>query len=139
MRQNVLLFVFMVLVSVGLKAQYTVQGVVFEDENANGIFDLGEAGVVGVAVTLINDATGTPALAPINTALGGNFSFTNNVPSGTYHIRFNYNSVNPNYKVTTQDVSGATTQAIDVDDDSDADLAAPHATHVFTVDAGTPL
>ena len=59
MRQNVLLFVFMVLVSVGLKAQYTVQGVVFEDENANGIFDLGETGVVGVAVTLINDATGT--------------------------------------------------------------------------------
>jgi hypothetical protein len=139
MRQNILLFVFMVLVTVGLKAQYTVQGVVFEDENANGIYDLGEAGVVGVAVTLINDATGTPALAPINTALGGAFSFTNNVPSGTYHIRFNYNSVNPNYKVTTKDVTGATTQATDVDDDSDADLAAPHATHVFMVDAGTPL
>ena len=47
--------------------------------------------------------------------------------------------MNPNYKVTTQDVRRATTQATDVDDDSDADLAAPHATHVFTVDAGTPL
>ena len=139
MRQNVLLFLFMALISFSANAQYTVQGVVFEDENANGIFDLSEAGVVGVAVTLINDGTGMPALAPINTGLGGAFSFTNNVPMGTYHIRFNYNSVNPGYVVTTQDVTGANTQATDVDDDSDADIAAPHATHVFTVDAGTPI
>lgn len=139
MRQNVLLFLFLALISFSANAQYTVQGVVFEDENANGIFDPGESGVVGVAVTLINNATNNPALAPINTALGGAFSFTNNVPMGTYYIRFNYNSVNPGYVVTTQDVTGANTQATDVDDDSDADKAAPHATHIFTVDAGTPI
>lgn len=136
MRQNLLLFLFMVLVSVAMNAQNTIQGQVFEDENANGTRDGGETGVVGVAVTLINDATGLPILAPINTIAGGTFSFTGNVPDGTYYLTFNYNSVNPDYIVTIQDVSGANTQATDVDDDSDTDVAAPHATHLVTLAGG---
>ena len=85
---------------------------------------------------MIDDATGLPVFAPINTIAGGTFLFSGNVPDGTYYLTFNYNAVNPDYIVTIQDVSGANTQATDVDDDSDTDVAAPHATHLITLAGG---
>ncbi|MBK8701398.1 MAG: gliding motility-associated C-terminal domain-containing protein [Saprospiraceae bacterium] len=139
MRQNLLLFLFMALFSVASNAQYTVSGNVFEDLNANGTRDLGEPGLAGVAVTLIDDGTGMAILAPVNTGAGGNFLFFNNVPMGTYYARFSYAALNPAFIVTLQDVGGFNTQANDILEDSDPGVTAPHDSHLFTVDATTTI
>ena len=132
MRQNLLLFLFMVLFFGFSQAQGTISGVVFEDDNANGTRDIGEPGRNNVVVTLYDNNTGTITAGPSNTNFSGNFSFPGLAP-GDYYVRYNPAPANPNYVVSPQDVTGANTQATDVDDDSDPDVAAPHNGHVITI------
>ena len=57
-----------------------VTGVVFQDKNANGVQDAGEAPLPGVTVTLDEGATGTPQFTTTTDA-NGKYTFTN-VPNG---------------------------------------------------------
>ena len=61
---------------------------VFADANRNGIQDGGETGVGGITVTLL-DSTGTPVAGvdPVTTNGNGDYLFEN-VPLGTYRVRF---------------------------------------------------
>ncbi|MCO6418952.1 carboxypeptidase regulatory-like domain-containing protein, partial [Siccirubricoccus sp. KC 17139] len=58
---------------------------VFEDSNANGVQDAGEAGIAGVTVELLN-AAGT-VVATTTTAADGSYGFTGQTP-GTYSVHF---------------------------------------------------
>ncbi len=59
---------------------------VWVDTNFDGIKDAGENGLAGVAVSLLDSATGQ-LLATTTTAAGGAYQFTNLVP-GTYAVKF---------------------------------------------------
>ena len=66
----------------------TVSGQVFTDFNNNGVLETGagEAGLAGVALTLIGtDLGGDPVNLSTTTAADGTYSFAN-VPAGTYTI-----------------------------------------------------
>ena len=115
----------------GFYAPITIGDRVFYDINGNGVQDTGEAGIGGVAVTLV-DAGGT-ALASTTTNAGGLYSFSNLTP-GDYGVRF---ATPAGYAVTARD-AGA-------DDARDSDIDAAGATPVrsyasgasdATVDAG---
>ncbi|WP_298624811.1 SdrD B-like domain-containing protein, partial [uncultured Zoogloea sp.] len=69
---------------------------VWEDTNANGVQDAGEAGIAGVTVVL-KDATGTP-ISTTTTDTNGNYSFT--VTPGTYSVAV---QAPAGYVVTGQD------------------------------------
>ncbi|MCO6417883.1 hypothetical protein JYK14_17185, partial [Siccirubricoccus sp. KC 17139] len=58
---------------------------VFEDENANGVQDAGEAGIAGVTVELLG-AAGT-VVAATTTAADGSYLFSNQAPA-TYRVKF---------------------------------------------------
>ena len=59
----------------------TIEGAVFHDINANGVFDSGETGLGGVIVSLSNGSQKT-------TAADGSYSFTNLI-GGTYTVTSN--------------------------------------------------
>ncbi|MEZ6140649.1 MAG: SdrD B-like domain-containing protein [Zavarzinella sp.] len=63
----------------------TLGDLVFLDNNSNGIFDAGDAGVENVQVVLI-DALTTNALATTTTAAGGLYQFANLAP-GSYQVQ----------------------------------------------------
>ena len=80
---------------------------VWEDTNANGVQDAGEAGIAGVTVVL-KDATGTP-ISTTTTDTNGNYSFT--VTPGTYSVAV---QAPAGYVVTGQDQGGNDTTDSDV-------------------------
>lgn len=59
----------------------TIQGIVFDDSNANGMREIGEAGIPGVTVTLESNDTQT-------TDENGRYTFTDALP-GTYRVAIN--------------------------------------------------
>ncbi len=59
----------------------TIQGIVFDDRNANGVRETGEAGIPGVAVTLDSSDSQT-------TDENGRFTFADALP-GTYRVAIN--------------------------------------------------
>jgi Tol biopolymer transport system component len=79
----------------GLVKLASIGDLVWRDANNNGQQDVGESGVNGVTVTLL-DSTGTPvtsdalgnAIAPITTPASGAYSFDNLDPRQTYIVQF---------------------------------------------------
>ena len=71
----------------------TVGGMVFSDNNANGVFDAGDTGVAGVTIELVDDVnnngvvdSGERVLATDTTSATGGYLF-NNVLPGNYIVR----------------------------------------------------
>ncbi|MGI9606029.1 MAG: SdrD B-like domain-containing protein, partial [Acidimicrobiales bacterium] len=93
----------------GLFTAASVGDFVWDDLNANGIQDVGEPGVDGVTVTLL-DATGTTTIATTTTAGGGAYIFSGIVPA-TYTVRV---SAPSGYIATTANAGGDDTIDSDV-------------------------
>ncbi len=91
----------------GLYQPVTIGDVAFEDMNGNGIQDVGDNGVAGVTVQLVNDTTNT-VVATTTTAADGSYHFTQ-LPPGSYHEVF----TNPSGYVFTPNGQG--TPATDSD------------------------
>ncbi|HLO44346.1 MAG TPA: SdrD B-like domain-containing protein, partial [Leadbetterella sp.] len=90
---------------------------VWYDVNNNGIQDSGEPGIQGVVATL-NGTKGDGTVIAAQTATtnaSGIYAFTNLAP-GTYTVTF---GTVGGYQVAKQDVTGANTDATDVNNDSD--------------------
>ncbi|MCP9756166.1 DUF11 domain-containing protein, partial [Lacihabitans sp. CCS-44] len=90
---------------------------VWYDINNNGIQDSGEPGIQGVVVTLNGTkGDGTVIAAQTSTTnASGIYAFTNLAP-GTYTVTF---GTVGGYQVAKQDITGANTDATDVNNDSD--------------------
>lgn len=69
----------------GDQREKTISGFVYEDQNGNGIFDHGEPGIGGVAVSLIRTSD-SQVVAQTQTDVGGGFVFANVAP-GSYEVR----------------------------------------------------
>ncbi len=63
-----------------------ISGFVWEDTNQDGIQDVGETGIEGVSVSLIDDSNGS-TIATTTTDASGNYAF-NDTPPGTYLLEF---------------------------------------------------
>jgi serine-aspartate repeat-containing protein C/D/E len=97
---------------------------VWEDTNANGRQDAGEAGIAGVTVKLLNSA-GT-VLTTTTTDSTGAYLFSG-LPAGSYKVQV----VTPNgYVVTTKDASVAT-------DATDSDIDASGISGLYTLTGGS--
>ncbi len=65
----------------------SLSGVVFVDNNRDGLFNTGDTGQSGVTVQLTGtDSLGAPVTATQVTATGGTYSFTN-LPAGSYTVQ----------------------------------------------------
>ncbi len=120
----------------GLWQKASLGDTVFVDANSNGIQDVGEAGLSGVTVRLL-DSTGTTTLATTTTGLGGAYAFTN-LNAGTYTVQF----VAPTtYQFTLSNVGGNDGA------DSDADVTTGKTSQITlssgqndsTIDAGVKV
>ena len=109
-------------IDAGLYQKATIGDFVWNDSNANGIQDTGEAGIAGVTVQLKN-ATGTTVLQTATTDANGHYSFS--ADPGAYSVA-----------VTTpaNNVLSAATQGTDTTKDSD--FASNGSTAAFTVVSG---
>jgi hypothetical protein len=70
---------------------YTINGIVFDDYNQNGVQDAREPGINGVTVTAYNSANkavATATSASVNGQLG---QYTLNIPDGTGPVRVQFN------------------------------------------------
>jgi fimbrial isopeptide formation D2 family protein/uncharacterized repeat protein (TIGR01451 family) len=96
---------------------------VFEDANGNGQQDLGEAGIAGATVRLLN-ADGTPVagVSPITTDSTGSYSFTQLAP-GDYRVEI----IKAGYVPTLKDSAP---------DGADSDIAANGRTDVVNLVSG---
>lgn len=87
----------------------TIVGVVFNDLDSNGVQDVGDLGIGGVTVELIDPDTGT-VVATTTTLADGSYEFLG-VPPGTYFVRTTdldgYRSTTAN-TVTVTAISGET-------------------------------
>jgi protocatechuate 3,4-dioxygenase beta subunit len=72
------------IVTFGDQALGTVGGTVFDDLNGNGVQDLGEPGIAGATVKLVDPTTGAVIVTTTTTA-SGTYLFTGVTP-GTYNI-----------------------------------------------------
>ncbi len=99
----------------------TIEGIVWLDDNADGIKDLTEGGINAVSVSLIDDATGLQVGANQLTNFSGAYSFANLAP-GSYYVRFNTPFPNASHRVSPMNVGGDDTV------DSDAATTNPHVT-----------
>ena len=72
------------IVNFGDQALGTVAGSVFDDLNGNGIQDVGEPGIVGVTVKLVDSSTGAVVMTTTTTA-SGTYLFSG-VTAGSYDI-----------------------------------------------------
>lgn len=70
---------------VGLVQTGEIKGEIFADVNDNGLEDRNEEGFPGIMVTLVHEATGQPAGAPITTDANGKYAFSDVLP-GRYCI-----------------------------------------------------
>lgn len=98
---------------------------VWNDANANGIQEDGEAGLGGVTVQLLG-SDGVTVVATTTSAADGSYSFTNLAP-GTYYVQFVALS---GYSITTQNAVGSTSA-----NNSDVD-ASTGKTGAITLGAG---
>ena len=105
----------------GVTPPASIGNKVWNDANADGIQDAGEAGVDGVTVTLY-DSNGA-IVGQTTTAGGGNYSFTGLVP-GDYHVLFT--NLPNNYVFSDQDQGGDDT----VDSDPAPGSGLTGATHL---------
>ncbi|MBM6582028.1 carboxypeptidase regulatory-like domain-containing protein [Microvirga sp. BT689] len=96
---------------------------VWEDLNANGLQDAGEAGLSGIAIKLLN--AGGSVVATTTTGADGAYSFNKVVP-GTYSVEF---AAPEGYTFSPND-QGAS-------DALDSDAGSSGRTGVFTVTSGT--
>ncbi|MBT9499105.1 MAG: carboxypeptidase regulatory-like domain-containing protein, partial [Zoogloea sp.] len=97
---------------------------VWEDSNANGVQDAGEAGIAGVTVKLLN-SVGT-VIATTTTDASGNYLF-DKLAAGSYKVQV----VTPSgYIVTTKDASVAT-------DATDSDIDASGISGLYTLTQGS--
>ena len=97
---------------------------VWEDANANGRQDAGEAGIAGVTVKLLNSA-GT-VLTTTTTDASGNYLFSG-LPAGSYKVQV----VTPTgYVITTKDAAVAT-------DATDSDIDAGGISGLYTLTGGS--
>jgi hypothetical protein len=99
----------------------TIEGIVWLDDNADGIKDFSEVGINAVSVSLIDDATGLQVGANQSTNFAGAYSFAN-LPAGSYYVRFNTPFPNGSHRVSPLNQGGDDTV------DSDASTTAPHVT-----------
>ncbi|WP_083389696.1 SdrD B-like domain-containing protein [Trichormus sp. NMC-1] len=107
----------------GLVPLASLGNFVFEDKNANGIQDAGEAGINNATVNLL-DANGN-FIATTSTNGSGLYSFTNLQP-GDYKVQF----VQPN------DFTNVSTANVGVDDSVDSDAAGNLTTGVINLSPG---
>ena len=108
-------------VDAGLVQKAHLGDFVWEDKNANGVQDAGEAGIANVVVNL-KDAAGTVVGTTTTNAAGG-YGF--DVLPGTYSVQV----VSPTgYTVTAKDAGG--------NDAADSDIGATGATGTYTVASG---
>ncbi len=69
---------------------YTINGIVFDDYNQNGVQDAREPGVNGVAVTAYNSANKVVATATTGSGSNQLGRYTLNVPGGTGPVRVQF-------------------------------------------------
>ncbi|MEZ4707418.1 MAG: SdrD B-like domain-containing protein [Caldilineaceae bacterium] len=100
----------------GLYAAAAIGDYVWYDDNADGVQDAGETGVVSVTVELL-DSTGL-VIDTMETDASGYYSFTNLVP-GDYSVRFDLTTLPAGYVVSPQDQGDQTSEGVA---DSDADV-----------------
>jgi len=125
-------------IDAGYFATASIGNITWIDENGNGLIDADEPALPGVMVTLldenmdpVNDADGN-LVADATTDEFGEYSFDNLVP-GEYMVMF----VEPDGYIATQvDVTGANTDATDIDTDSDANPENDYKSHVVTLTSG---
>ncbi|HAX77735.1 MAG TPA: hypothetical protein DCY88_18330, partial [Cyanobacteria bacterium UBA11372] len=113
-------------IDAGIYKTATLGDKVWEDSNANGIQDAGEAGISGVTVELykcVNNAPSGAVLATTLTNANGNYSFTGLIP-GDYIVKF----ITPNGYVQTTANVGA--------DGSDSDAGTGGLTGCYTLVSG---
>ena len=106
---------------------------VWYDINNNGIQDSGEPGIQGVVATL-NGTKGDGTVISAQTATtnaSGIYAFTNLAP-GTYTVSF---GTVTGYQVAKQDITGANTDATDINTDSDIN-STTLTTHAATLVSG---
>jgi Domain of unknown function (DUF4347)/SdrD B-like domain/Bacterial Ig domain len=108
---------------------------VFNDVNRNGVFDGGDSGINGVALTLFAD-TGTtvgsldasdPQIATTTTAGGGLYSFTGLAP-GSYIVRVDQTNFNPGGALHVLSIATTpvdTTPDDNIDNDNNGSQSAP--------------
>jgi SdrD B-like domain len=72
-------------VSAGLVGTYSVGDMVWRDNNGDGVLDVGDHGVAGVAVELLGD--NSSVIATTVTSETGRYSF-DDLPAGNYKIKF---------------------------------------------------
>jgi serine-aspartate repeat-containing protein C/D/E len=116
--------------NVPLAAKAVIGDRVWEDTNANGVQDAGEAGIAGVTVQL-KDANGNP-VATTTTDGSGNYSFT--VDPGTYTVSV---ATPAGYRVSESDMGPSDATDSDIDDfGNSAPVTVVAGETNTTVDAG---
>jgi len=103
------------------KAQAVIGDRVWEDKNANGVQEAGEAGISGVTVELKN--AGGTVIQSTTTDANGLYSFS--VDPGTYSVAI---QTPTGYVITGQDLGG--------DDAKDSDINTSGQTGTYTLAAG---
>jgi len=118
----------------------TIEGRVFHDSDGNGQDGTGaDAPYAGMTVQLATAAGVTPvpdvfgALIPDQISDGAGIVIFNDVPPGDYILL--YNLTNP-WEFTYQDQSGFSTDANDVNNDSDVAMGGGNQTHTITLEGG---
>ncbi len=89
----------------------TIGNFFFNDINGNGIQEIGEFGVSGITVDLLN--TGGTKIASTVTNLNGFYRFTDLPAPATYSVKFS--NIPPGYQITQQDLGGDDTKDSDID------------------------
>ncbi|MEZ4707401.1 MAG: SdrD B-like domain-containing protein [Caldilineaceae bacterium] len=111
-----------------LPADVRIGDTVWEDMNADGIQDAGEAGVENVLVQLFK-VGGSAPISDTLTDINGIYLFEN-LPPGDYYVVFELTTLPAGYVVTVPDANGNTQD--DVDSDADPNSGATAATGPLT-------
>ncbi|MEM7535401.1 MAG: SdrD B-like domain-containing protein [Chloroflexota bacterium] len=114
----------------------SISGLVWLDDDANGIADAAESNVSGVTVTLY-DATTNTALSTVSTGADGSYAFLNLLP-GTYYIAVTKPSGTPSFIFSPQDQGSNDIADSDVNVNSGNTGSVPltSGTNITDLDAG---